>query len=282
MQSDKSTKILVTGGTGTTGRLVVKGLKERGIVPRIGTRNPSRESEVLFDWQRPESARRAFDRVHAVYIVAPTNTSDHGAVVLPILDIARSSGVRRFVLLSASSLQAGGPMMGQIHAYLTGNVPEWTVLRPTWFLQNFSQKHHLTTIREENAIYSATGSGRVGFIDATDIAKSAVSALLENQSWNENFILTGPETLSYADVASKLSGILGRTIRHVNLSVNQLAERYHDGGLDKDYAQTLAAMDKWVEDGNEDRVMDGVLKLTKQTPSAADVFIRENTSCWLS
>lgn len=281
MHSDKSTKILVTGGTGTTGRLVVEGLRGRGIVPKVGTRNPSRESEVLFDWQQPESASRAFDGVDAVYIVAPTNTSDHGAVVLPILDIARSRGVRRFVLLSASSLEAGGQMMGQIHAYLKDNVLEWTVLRPTWFLQNFSHQQHQNTIRQENAIFSATGSGRVGFIDASDIARSAVSALLEDQSWNRDFILTGPETLSYTDVASKLSGILGRTIRHVNLDVDQLAERYRAGGLDKEYAQTLASMDKWIEAGNEDRVTDGVLVLTKQTPISADVFIRENRQRWL-
>lgn len=282
MPSDTSTKILVTGGTGTTGRLVAEGLRERGIVPKIGTRNPSRESEVLFDWQKPESARRTFDGVDAVYIVAPTNTSDHGAIVPPLLDIARSSGVRRFVLLSASSLEAGGPMMGQVHAYLAGNVPEWTVLRPTWFLQNFSGEQHQNTIRQENAIYSATGAGRVGFIDAADIARAAVSALLEDQSWNRDFILTGPETLSYADVASKLSGILGRTIRHVNLDVDQLVGRYQAGGLDKDYAQTLASMDKWIEEGNEDRVTDGVLALTGREPSSADAFIRRNSHRWLS
>lgn len=282
MPSDTSTKILVTGGTGTTGRLVAEGLRERGIVSKIGTRNPSRESEVLFDWQKPESARRTFDGVDAVYIVAPTNTSDHGAIVLPLLDIARSSGVRRFVLLSASSLEAGGPMMGQIHAYLAGNVPEWTVLRPTWFLQNFSGEQHQNTIRQENTIYSATGAGRIGFIDAADIARAAVSALLEDQSWNRDFILTGPETLSYADVASKLSGILGRTIRHVNLDVDQLVERYQAGGLDKDYAQTLASMDKWIEEGNEDRVTDGVLALTGREPSSADAFIGRNSHRWRS
>ncbi len=282
MQSDNSTKILVTGGTGTTGRLVVEGLRARGIMPDVGTRNPSRENEVLFDWQQPESARKAFDGVDAVYIVAPTNTSDHGAIVPPVLDIARSCGVRRFVLLSASSLKAGGPMMGQIHAYLTDKVPEWTVLRPTWFLQNFSHQQHQLTIQQENAIYSATGSGRVGFIDASDIARAAVSALLEDQSLNRDFILTGPETLSYADVASKLRGILGRTIRHVNLDVDQLAERHRASGLDEDYARTLASMDKWIEDGNEDRVTDGVFVLTKQAPNSADEFIRENRQRWQS
>lgn len=280
MNKAHTMNVLVTGGTGTTGRMVVQGLKEQGIATKVGTRRPSNGGEVLFDWQKPESAQAAFAGMDAVYVVAPTNTSDHRKVVLPVLDIARSYGVRRFVLLSASSLEEGGPMMGQIHSYLKDNAPEWTVLRPTWFLQNFSQKHHLTTIREENAIYSATGSGRVGFIDASDIARAAVSALVENQSWNRDFILTGPETLSYADVASKISDIIGRAIRHVNLSVDQLSERHRAGGLDKDYAQVLASMDKWIEQGNEDRVTDGVLNLTQQGPTSADVFIRANIKSW--
>lgn len=282
MNKAHTMNVLVTGGTGTTGRMVVQGLKEQGVATKVGTRRPSNGDEVLFDWQKPESAQAAFAGMDAVYVVAPTNTSDHRKVVLPVLDIARSYGVRRFVLLSASSLEKGGPMMGQIHSYLKDNASEWTVLRPTWFLQNFSQKHHLTTIREENAIYSATGSGRVGFIDASDIARAAVSALVENQSWNRDFILTGPETLSYADVASKISDIIGRAIRHVNLSVDQLSERHRAGGLDKDYAQVLASMDKWIEQGNEDRVTDGVLTLTQQGPTSADVFIRANIKSWLS
>ncbi|KXG87025.1 hypothetical protein [Agrobacterium bohemicum] len=62
-------------------------------------------------------------------------------------------------------------MMGQIHEYLADHVPEWTVLRPIWFLQNFSHQQHQITIRQENTIYSATGRGRIGFIEAADIAE---------------------------------------------------------------------------------------------------------------
>lgn len=280
MEKADTMNVLVTGGTGTTGRMVVQGLKKRGVATKVGTRSPSNGDEVLFDWQKPESARAAFAGMNAVYAVAPTNTSDHGSVVLPVLEIARSCGVRRFVLLSASSLEAGGPMMGQIHSYLKDNASEWTVLRPTWFLQNFSQKHHLITICEEDAIYSATGSGRVGFIDASDIARAAVSALVADHSWNRDFILTGPETLSYSDVASKLTNVLGRTIQHVNLDVGQLVDRYCNGGLDRTYAETLALMDARIENGNEDRVTDGVHTLTGQHPNSADAFMRENRDCW--
>jgi ergot alkaloid biosynthesis protein len=275
-----STQILVIGGKGKTGRLVSQDLLTRGIRTRVATRSPSGSYDVAFDWQDPRSADAAFDGVTAVYIVAPTNNSDHGTIVPPVLEIARKRGVQRFVLLSASSLEAGGPMMGQIHAYLRDEVPEWTVLRPTWFMQNFSEQQHLKTILNEDAIYSATGAGRVGFIDAADIAKAAVSALLAETSWNRDFILTGPEALSYADIAEKISHAIDRKIKHVNLTTSELAERYARGGLNAAYARILAEMDARISEGSEDRLSDGVFALTGQSPTPAAEFIDAHKNAW--
>ncbi|SIQ36628.1 ergot alkaloid biosynthesis protein, AFUA_2G17970 family [Rhizobium sp. RU33A] len=275
-----STQILVIGGKGKTGRLVGQDLLTRGVRTRIATRSPTEGGDVAFDWQDPRSADAAFDGVTSVYIVAPTNNSDHGTIVPPILEIARKRGVQRFVLLSASSLEAGGPMMGQIHAYLRDEVPEWTVLRPTWFMQNFSEQQHLKTILNEDAIYSATGAGRVGFIDAADIAKAAVSALLAETSWNRDFILTGPEALSYADFAEKISNAIDRKIKHVNLTTSELADRYARGGLNAAYAKILAEMDARISEGSEDRLSDGVFDLTGQPPTSAAEFISAHKNAW--
>lgn len=275
-----TTRILVIGGKGKTGRLVNRELLSRGARTRVATRAPSTEDDVAFDWQDLRTANAAFDGVNAVYIVAPTNNSDHGTIVPPVLEIARKSGVQRFVLLSASSLEAGGPMMGQIHSYLQSKVPEWTVLRPTWFMQNFSEQHHRDTIRNENAIYSATGTGRIGFIDAADIAKAAVSALLSETSWNRDFILTGPETLSYSDVAEKISNAIGRTIKHINLTTPELAERYVRAGLDEAYARILAEMDARISEGSENQLSDGVFALTGRRPTAAAEFIQKHKDSW--
>jgi len=273
-------QILVIGGKGKTGRLVAEELRLRGVKTRIATRSPSTDDDVAFDWQDPRTSEAAFDGVNAVYIVAPTNNSDHGTIVPPILEMARKREVRRFVLLSASSLEAGGPMMGQIHSYLQDEVPEWTVLRPTWFMQNFSEQHHRETIQNQNAIYSATGTGRIGFINAADIAKAAVSALLEKTSLNRDFILTGPETLSYADFAEKISDVIGRTIKHINLTTPELADRYVRAGLDRAYASILAEMDRKISEGSEDQLSDGVLALTGRPPSTATEFIREHKNSW--
>jgi uncharacterized protein YbjT (DUF2867 family) len=147
-------------------------------------------------------------------------------------------------------------------------------------MQNFSEQQHRETIRNQNAIYSATGTGRIGFIDAADIAKAAVSALLEKTSWNRDFILTGPETLSYADFAEKISDVIGRTIKHINLTTSELADRYVRAGLDRAYAGILAEMDGRISEGSEDQLSDGVFGLTGQPPSTATEFIREHKHSW--
>lgn len=275
----KTPSILLIGGTGKTGKRVTHQLEARGVRYCLATRKPQRPEDRFFDWQQPVSDN-VFEGVSSVYLVAPTHTSEHQHVVTPVLQQALAMGVMRFVLLSASSLEEGGPMMGQIHAFLRQNAPEWCVLRPTWFMQNLSEQHHQATIQHEGKIYSATGSGRIGFIDAQDIARCAVAALLAPQAPNRDFILTGPETLSYDDVASRLTSTLGYTVEHVRLTVEQLARRYEASGMDTIYAQLLASLDEGISQGAEDRLTEGVLALTGHSPVTISQFMAQEQQRW--
>ena len=190
--------ILVIGGKGTTGQRVVERLAKTGAEVAIGTRTPMGARDRSFDWGDPASVA-AFEGCSAVYVIAPTDRTDHLDVMRPLLEGAMERGVRRFVLLSSSLLERGGPMMGGVHDWLADTAPDWAVLRPSWFMQNFSEGPHARTIRDEDAIYSATGSARVGFIDADDIAAAAVACLTSAAPLNDDVILTGPEALSYED-----------------------------------------------------------------------------------
>lgn len=272
-------EILVTGGTGKTGRRVADALRAAGHAPRIATRTPIGDGQVRFDWHDRGSAR-AFEATDAVYLVAPTDTTDHLDVMAPLLDRALQAGVRRFVLLSSSLLGLGDPMMGGVHAWLSRNAPEWAVLRPSWFMQNFSEQQHRATIRDEGVVYSAAGEGRVGFIDAEDIAAAAVSALTAPDAPNRDVVLTGPETLSYADVAAGLQKALGRPVRHVGLSREALADRFVHLGYPREYAETLAGLDDLIHSGAEDRTTDGVRQLAARPPRPFTRFLVDNADAW--
>lgn len=272
--------ILVTGGTGKTGSRVVMQMRAKELSPRVGTRNPKNDGDVRFDWKDPSTFEKAFEGIDAVYLVAPTDTVDSLGTMRAGLETALASGVMRFVLLSASSLEEGGPMMGAVHAWLRSNAPEWAVLRPTWFMQNFSELHHLDTIRDEAAIYTATDDGRIGFIDAGDIAACATALLVTPVVRNTDYILTGPEAISYDVVAETLSTQLGRQIIHHHLTVDELAARHQSLGLSAEYAKTLAAMDVAISGGSEDRVTNNVLKLTGSAPTSFNHFIQQNLGAW--
>lgn len=107
--------ILVTGGTGKTGRRVAARLAAVGIDARVGTRSPHEPQHRRFDWG-DLSCATAFDGCAAAWLVAPTDRTDHLAVMQPMLEQAMARGVRRFVLLSSSLFELGGPLMGEVHA----------------------------------------------------------------------------------------------------------------------------------------------------------------------
>lgn len=272
--------VLVIGGTGKTGRRIVERLRARGLHPRVATRNPEKSGEVRFEWNDGETFAASLDGVGAIYLVAPTDRIDSLAAMQPFIDQALYAGVERFVLLSASSLRAGGPMMGAVHAYLVEHAPQWVVLRPTWFMQNFSEQQHLPTIREHGVIESATGDGRVAFIDAEDIAAVAVEALVRSDLSGREFILTGPAALSYDDVAALISEVSGRSVEHRRFTEAALALRHESSGLPVDYALMLARMDTAIAEGAEDRITDAVLEVTGRQPTAFADFARRDAARW--
>jgi ergot alkaloid biosynthesis protein len=276
-----SKQILVTGGTGKTGSRVVDQLREKGMSPRITSRSPKGADAVRFEWQDPTSFEAAFSDIKAVYLVAPTDTFDSIGAMQPALEFAREAGVVRFILLSASSLVEGGPMMGAVHTWLRSNAPEWAVLRPSWFMQNFSEGQHLAPIRDNSAIYSATQDGRIGFIDAQDIANCATTLLMAPEINNTDYVLTGPQSNSYDEVAKFFSQHLERRVKHMRLSVDSIAKQFSSLGFPEDYATTLAAMDEAIASGSENRTTDCVRAITGREPNSLDAFVRSHRECWL-
>ncbi|GAA3114933.1 hypothetical protein GCM10017687_30180 [Streptomyces echinatus] len=182
--------------------------------------------------------------------------------MLPFLRQARATGVRRAVLLSSSAIPEGGPAVGTVHQALPELFEEWAVLRPSWFMQNFTSAHsHAVSIREDGIISTAAGSGRVGFVDAEDIAAVAVRTLTDEQAPNTDLILTGPEALSYDDIATIVTDVTGRRVIHHRLSFEQMRDQLATL-MPVDFAAMLAGLDRAIAEGAEDRVTDTVQRLT--------------------
>lgn len=277
------TGILLTGGDGKTASRIAAQLARRGVPARRtsrGGRGAGGKQVTRFDWSDPATYDDTLGGVGAVYLVAPSDIAEPLDAMTPFLRRALRAEVRRYVLLSASSLPEGGPMMGRVHAFLRSEAREWTVLRPTWFMQNFSEQQHLATIRDEGVIYSATGDGRVPFVHADDIAAVAVAALLGETAANRDHILTGPRALSYAEAAAIITTAVGRPVRHQRLREGELARRLARHGMEPAYAASLAAMDTAIASGSEDRVSDAVEAVTGRRPISLETFAAEAGEVW--
>ncbi|MER7566909.1 NmrA family NAD(P)-binding protein [Streptomyces sp. NPDC048523] len=260
---------LVIGATGTTGARTAAQLTAAGHRVKAASRRgtPVAGAEpVPFDWHDPATHAAALAGADRVYLIPPVGDSDPAAVMLPFLQRARSAGVRRAVLLSSSAISEGGPAVGRVHQALPGLFQEWAVLRPSWFMQNFTGTHaHGRSIRDAGSIWTATGSGRVAFVDAEDIAAVAVRALTDEQAPHTDLVLTGPEALSHDDIATIITEVTGRPVTHRRLSYEQMRDRL-TAEVPAEFAALLAGLDRAIAAGAEDRVTDTVQRLTGRAP----------------
>ncbi|MEW1913982.1 NmrA family NAD(P)-binding protein [Kitasatospora sp. NPDC085895] len=271
-----SHSVLVTGATGTTGRRVTAALLAAGHRVRAANRTATPVEgahAVRFDWNEPATWDAAVAGVDRAYLVPPVGSSEPATVMLPFLQQACAAGMRRVVLLGSSAIPAGGPAVGQVHEALPGLFEEWVVLRPSWFMQNFTgDTPHARSIREAGAILTASGQGRVGFIDAEDIALVAVRALTDRQAANADLILTGPQTLTHDDVAATITEVTGRPVVHRHVTFEQLRDRWA-AEIPLQFATMLAGMDRAIAAGAEDRTTDAVERLTGRPPGTFRAFV---------
>ncbi|KAF8651582.1 hypothetical protein AX16_004698 [Volvariella volvacea WC 439] len=254
--------ILITGGTGKTGSRLSKVLHDLGhsvlITSRSGNPPPSDIPAVKFDWldstthANPftETEKLGISAIDRIYLVAPTTLDMLGAMK-PFIEVGVEKGVKRFVLLSASSIEIGHPIMGKVHEYLSETKIDYVVLRPSWFFENFGIQW-LHTIRDKDEIPSRGEDGKTPFVAADDIADAAAQALTEEPCRNADLIIAGPDLLSFDDVANIASEVLGRKIEHKRHTHDQHVAFYIASGLSKEHAEVLASAEATIALGVEE------------------------------
>ncbi|MFK4266009.1 NAD(P)H-binding protein [Streptomyces milbemycinicus] len=277
--------VLVTGATGNTGSRLLPLLAAHGTRIRAAARRPATGAQpyetVRFDWRDPATHAAALDGVTHLYLIAPVAEAEPLALVEPFLADAVRRGVRRVVLLSSSAVTPEMPGLGSLHRLVQDTVPEWAVLRPSWFMQNFTGDHPVAQgIRTSGEIVTATGEAGVGFVDAGDIAAVAARALLDERPHDTAHTITGPEAIGYGDAARIIAEVSGRAVRHVSVDTAALAGRLADAGYPKEFATMLAGLDEAVRRGAEDRTTDTVRRVTGRAPRSFRDFAVEHRAEW--
>ncbi|MFJ7849229.1 ergot alkaloid biosynthesis protein [Peribacillus sp. NPDC097224] len=284
MQNQSSTRILLTGGQGKTSSRIAQLLQDQDyLIRRAGRSFPKPGDEqvgehIPFDWFDDSNHDDVLQDVHAVYLVAPASLHPEEAMI-PFIRRALDASVRRFVLLSSASIPEDGPVFGGVHRYLHDHAPEWAVLRPSYFMQNFTEPSHGHghSLRHSGHIYTAAGDGKVGFVDADDIAAVGFHALTDKEPHNREHIITGPESLTYDDVAGVIRSVTGLEAKHIRVTPEQLTERHKAAGLPDNYAEYLAGMDVRIcLEGMENQITDTVFRVAGREPRYLEQFILQH------
>ena len=272
-----SSGILVTGATGVTGSHLARLLLSGGFSARLAARSQvvmRNAPSLKFDWRDPATYDAVLDGVSRVFIAPPPNEKDADKAVLPFLRRAAEMDVRRVVLLSCSLISPGAPGVGIIHEQVMRMFPEWVILRPRSYMQNFVGDHPIAQIiRRDKAIVSCTEVGRTSFVDASDVARVALRALVDAIP-QQDLLITGPQPFSMDEVASLISATTGVQVTHRNLkfvpTIYKLMEFYPER-----VATLLAQFDGAVARGSEARTTDTVFQITGQHPRHFGDFLKE-------
>jgi uncharacterized protein YbjT (DUF2867 family) len=258
---------LVTGGTGKTGRRIVQRLQAAGQPVRVG----SRSATPAFDWNDPDTWPAALAGVGAVYIAYYPDVAIPGAVdtVRAFVAQAVASGVQRLVLLSGR----GEEEAQRAEQVVRDAGVAWTILRCSWFMQNFDESFMVDAVRAGELALSASDI-KEPFIDVEDIADVAVAALTEDRHAGQLYELTGPRLLSFADAMAEIARASGRDVRYRQVSPQQYLNTLAAQGVPDDFAWLLNYLFTTVLDGRNASLADGVQRALGRPPRDFADFCR--------
>jgi uncharacterized protein YbjT (DUF2867 family) len=269
------TTTLVAGGTGKTGRRVAARLHAAGRPVRIA----SRSGHPPFSWDDEASWTAVLADTGAAYVSYYPDISFPGAAqrVGAFARAAVAHGVRRLVLLSGR----GEPDAEPAENALREAGADWTVLRCSWFAQNFSE-HFLLGPVLDGVIALPAADVAEPFLDAGDVAEVAVAALTEDGHAGQIYELTGPRLLTFADAAAELTAATGREIRYQPVTAEQYATAAAQAGVPAEEIEPLTELFSRVLDGHNAHLSDGVQQVLGRPARDFADYARETaaTGVW--
>lgn len=278
--------VLVTGATGSIGAQVVRYLvDQKDVNVRAFVRDPIKAEPLAIagaelaigTFDDLGSIRAATPSIDTVVLIAPAGPS---AVQQNsnIVKISKESSVGKVVRVSAIKASLDGPTENtRLHAKsddeLQASGLRYVILRPNYFMQNLFML--LETINNESALYAGVGDAKFAMIDVRDIAACTGYAAVTEQFDNQVLDLSGPESVSFHDVAEVLSDVSGRAIKYVPVAPDAIKESMMRAGLDEWMSTLMRDYSQAYSEGWGDCVSDNVERMTGHAPRNVEQFVRE-------
>ena len=264
MQTSQSSNLnqpltLVTGGTGKTGRRIVERLEARGVSTRVGSRSAS----PSFDWNNESTWTPALQGVTSVYISYAPDLAVPGATntIQSFVNEAVKQGVMHLVILSGR----GEEEAQACERIVQHSGIDWTVIRSSWFNQNFSEGAFVDMVHA-GVIALPAGDVPEPFVDVDDIADVAVTALTEPGHFGEVYEVTGPRLMTFAEIAKDLTNAIGKEIQFQALTQEEFVRRIKASDAPEIVVWMMDYLFTTVLDGRNSYLCDGVQRALGREP----------------
>jgi uncharacterized protein YbjT (DUF2867 family) len=283
--------ILVTGATGRVGSELVRQLSADGVPVRALVRDSARAEAIggpgvelaegdLLDAASLDEALDGVDRLFLLTAFIPDQeTPARNAIAAAV----RAGGIH-VVRMSAVGALEGSPFatgggFARTERLLRQSGLEWTVLQPHAFMQNLLA--NAGSIVAEGVLYGTSGEGRIGTVDTRDVAAVARTVLTEPGHAGRTYVLTGPEALSYGDIAATLAAVLGRDVRYVDVPPDRYEQTLLGFGLPEPLAADIRVLyGEIFRSGGGDLVTTHVEDVTREQPRSFEEFVRDHAAAF--
>ncbi|MCP3144470.1 SDR family oxidoreductase [Pyxidicoccus xibeiensis] len=287
--SPAPSRVLVTGALGTVGREVLRALATQGIAARAADHSVERarsalgpEAEVAaLDFLSPETFQPALDGCDALFLLRPPAISDVQPTLHRLVDVAVTSGVRHIVFLSVAGADTNPRIPHHaVERHLAQSGTQWTLLRPGFFAQNLGGAY-LRDIVEDRRIYVPAGRGSVAFVDVRDVAEVAARVFAAPEAHaGKAYTLTGPESLTFLEVAETLTERLGSHVRYQPASVPGYMAHLWRRGLPAAQVLVQTMLHAGLRNGQAEKVDPTLARLLGHPARTLPDYVRDHASLW--
>ena len=282
------TTVLVTGATGNVGSRVIQELRGRGVPLRAFVRDADRASALLGpevdlavgDFAEPASIRAALDGVDVLFL-ACGNLPPQVEYERNVIDAAARAGVRRLVKLSALGARLGSPVdfwdwHARIEQHLRASGIPSVVLRPRFYMSNLLGS--IETIRSAGAIFAPAEGVKIPMMDPLDVAATAAIALSDDGHEGQTYELTGPEAITFHDVAAQVSRVTGRPVRFVPVPEPAALDALLQTGMPDWMAHNIVTVFAELQQDPAAQVTGAVHALTGRQPRHLAEFLADHAA----
>jgi uncharacterized protein YbjT (DUF2867 family) len=245
-------------------------------------RRPDGVESVKVDYADPSGFDEALRGVEAAFLISPPGDAEAVHTLRPFLEAAKALGPIHIVFNSAFGMEnAPDSALGKVERALVETGLPFTILRPNFFMDNFVGPTFGDSIRRHRALFLAAGEGKTSFVSTEDIADVAVKSIAE-ELVGKSFSLTGPEALSYPEIAQQVSEVAGFEVQFHDLTTEQMEQALFGMGAPASSIGYMMWLFGLVREGKLAGVAQDIEQVLGRKPIAFREFAKKHAENWKS